>query len=1451
MRRRFLPSFLFWLTTVLLFQTPLQGSHIMGVDISYECIGPCTYRIYHRTYYDCTGSFMVPGYVPVSSSPAPPAPSITLTGNGNCSAPTQIGGWTLQSYEEVTPLCPDFFNPPPGVPYPTGCEGNPGLNPNPPINGVAEAIYYTDYNFCNVNCTLYTISWSNCCRNQVIDSGAANQGIFTGQTQIDLSVSPCNSSPSFIDPVTGNSRPPIAYICAGQTSTFNQGAYDPDGDSLSYSLGPCSSGSGVPVTYNFGYSPASPMGPTWNVSINPQTGDITFTPNPTGSEVVGVICIEVTEWRNGVVIGQVVRDMQVTVINNCASTNPVTGGVQDLALGVDQVPAFPLSFNEVRVCAGVEFCYEIPVISQDSTLEYTMWWDQSISGATFTDVADSTVTDTVVGAEPVAQFCWTPPPGSYGTYFFVLTVRDDACPVPGLNQFTLVVYVDEVLINADAVGVPVGCNEVELAIVPSSTIPSPFNTIFPVTQWSGNGNLNLNPNVDDSSFTHLYPAPGVYSYQVYLEDTFGCAITLPGIVDLTTGVTADAGPDITICSNYQFTLGTPAIPGQYYNWGPGTNLDDSTRAQPVFTYTDSAGSTSQTVFNYVLEVTDSICTTFDYTSVVVNPSLQANIIAPDTVICGGDSAVLIALGSLSANYTYLWSTGDTSQAITVSPSNTTTYSVILFSNGCASAPVQQTIEVQSGPSAQISGNFRMCPGDGTALTASGGVDYLWSSGGFTGPNITVAGIFQDSVVSVVAIDAQGCPGAPASVTLRPYPLPVPAFASDTVCEGSSTSFQNLSTIASGTINGYLWDFGDGSAPVPGQSPAHTFEIPGTYNVQLLTTSNRGCQDSVTIPVRVEATPDADFSFTNVCQGLANQFVDNSTIEPTGNIAGYFWDFGDGGNTGVGQTVAHVFDTFGFYNVTLTVTSAAGCADDFTRTAFVHPNPVADFQVISACEDSIVLASSASAVGGGLDFINAYFWDFGDPTSTNDVSTRQNPTYVYPTPTVYSILHRITTANGCSDSVTRDVTVYPSPTADFGYDQTCENETTQFFDRSQTDPATPLEYWAWDLGVNKPLRVAQNTSYRYFSDGDSTYRVMLAVRSSEGCVDTVYKDVVINPQPRTRFEFTVECLFDSTTFTDATQLASGSLTGWLYDFGDGRISTQPNPQHMYREAGFYDVTLTAVSDSGCTNSQRRRVEVRPLPEITELRHDSTCFGDQATLLALADPALRLEWRYTLDTDVAPFHTGNVYTTPPLPFETTYFVRPVTNDRFRCTNTPQPITAFVYEDEDLTLFSSADIVEMPLAIIEFSTGATVPLTDWRWNFGDGNTSAQPSPVHEYAVPGRYEVSVTVTDVNGCVRTLSKVVEVKQVTTLSMPTAFSPNGDGINDTFRAGLYNMQDFHIEIFNRWGRKIYESNNPDFAWDGTTLNGSPAREGVYVYVVNAVDFRGNRITESRTVTIIK
>lgn len=1422
----------------------------MGVDISYECIGPCTYRITHKSYFDCDNAAITntPVYPPPQTTTQVPQAPGGLTFNtfgAFCTPPQPIGGWTLVSYFEVTPLCPDALNPPPGTLSSTECDGT---NLAAPINGVAEGVYYQDYNFCSTTCDSFLIEWDNCCRNSVITSiaGPGGTGIFTGQTKIDLTLTPCNSSPFF-------QAKPVPYICAGQLFTFNQGAIDPDGDSLSYSLGPCfDEPPAVPVIYNNGHSPLQPLGPTWDVSVNPLTGDVTMTPSPTGAVVVGVMCIVVTEWRNGVRIGQVARDMQITVLPNCTSTNPITGGIQpsSLTIGPDSVPAFPLSYNEARTCPGSEICFDIPTISQDTSLFYTLSWNQNIPGATFTDASNSTIQNSIPGPAPVATFCWTPPLTANGAYFFTVTVNDDACPVPGFNQYTIIIYVEDVLANSQAIGNYVGCNEMELVALPVTTIPSIYNGIFPVTSWSGNGNLGFNPNTEDSAFTHLYPAPGLYNFNLQLEDTFGCSTALPGFTTLPGGVTADAGSDVSICSNFNFPLGTSAIPGQYYSWSPATALSDPNLAQPTFTYPNT-GSVQDTL-NYILTVTDSVCTTVDYTRVIVNPTLQTSIFPNNPVICIGDQSLLTATGNILGGNTYLWSTGDTSQNITVNPSSTTTYSVVSFNNGCSSDEIFVTVNVTVGPPALVSGNFKVCPGGATTLTAAGGNTYRWSAAGFTQPSITLAGLNQDTTLWVIAFDVNGCPGDTTFVTVEAFEEPVSNFSTPTICQGLSSSFADLSSINNGTIVNWDWDFDDSNTSSV-KDPTHNYSSPGNYDVSLTVTSSNGCVNTLTRQITVEPLPVADFSFNNACEGDANTFQQTSSIQLGSIITGYDWNFGDT-NTAQGPNASHTYAGYGYYNVTLSVISDAGCVDDFTRTVFVNPNPIADFEIVSACEDSLVLASSASTVDGSLDYISDHDWQFGDPSSGSaNTSTRFNTSHVYNSAGFYDVTLTVTTQNGCTNTIQRNIEIFPDPVANFTYDETCENVFTEFIDRSQSVPSTPINQWSWDFGEGSQSDLQAPRNKYILTNGAGTYNVRLAVQTTAGCVDTLVQAVLINPRPYPFLTAKPVCFEDTTLFFGAADIAAGNISDWQWDFGNGISSTLQNPEHRYLVSGTYRANLIAVSDSGCLANISKDVVVNPLPDFTSITNDTVCFSNQALLLATTQPDAQVRWYSSLDD----YNNGNVlyvgytYTTPTLPLETTYYVEAISDEG--CLNVPQPITAFIYNNQDLQIVPDKQEVELPFGLVNFGATSTIDLVEWTWTFGDGNTSSASDPSHEYQYPGRYEVRLQVVDINGCEMETIIPIEVKQIIEVYLPSAFTPNEDGRNDTYQIGAYNInfEAFNIQIFGRWGQKLYESSDPNFAWDGRDLKGASLPEGVYVYHVRYQDNNGNDYFDSRTITLLR
>lgn len=1399
-----------------------QASHYMGVDITYECLGPCTYRITHKGYYDCTGALTRPlpgpGYIP----------NITFSGSpAACnSIPLPTGPWISQHYIEVTPICPGYL---------TGCQ-----TPVSAINGVIESFYYRDYDFCiggTSPCTQFTINWRDCARNSVITSGASGNCIYTGKTLIDLTITPCNSSPTF-------TFVPAPYICAGQRQTFIQGAFDPDGDSLSYKLIPCQHGNGINVGYNAGYSFMQPLGADWNVTLDPFTGEIEMKPNPNGAQVVGVLCIEVEEWRNRVKIGSVVRDMQITVINNCTSSNPDVPAITNPTLS--NLPVGSLGPKLLRACIGAPICFDVPVTSKDPALNYQLIWNKvrnRMTGATFFDPANPTVLDTIRGKTPLGRFCWTPT--SPGTYLLDIIVIDDACPIPGSASVTFLINVTQPLINTRISAQPImNCNAVQISAIPRSNIPSNFNSY--TYTWRGNGNLQppYNTHLNDSSFVHYYPRPANYFYDLTIEDTFGCVHSFRDFFTLSSGVIADAGPDLTICSGFQFQLGTPQILYQFYTWTPKRGINDSTLAQPNFSLINLNQGIVDTI-KYVLHVTDSLgCETWDFTKVVINPSLQVRISPASPTVCREDSITLQASGGTR----FLWSTGDTTATIRYPYSQTTTLSVVTFDNGCTSQPEYVTINVDPGPPGNISGSFKVCKGESAILVGSGGLTYNWSTTPLTGNLITVSHITQDSTVWMIPQDVNGCLGDTVFATVTTYDQPVPNFSPTTVCQGVATEFQDLTTAGNSTIVNWQWDFGDASTSAL-QHPVHAYQAAGTYTVNLSVTTNNGCESTLQKTVTVESLPNAAFDFTNVCQGSPSVFTSRSIIGVPGTITDIFWKYGDHDND-QGNLATHVYDTSGFYHTTLIVISAAGCVDSFTQTVFVHPNPVAEFGLTNGCQDSVVFSFNSTSVSGGLDQINAYAWNFGDPVSgNNNLSSLNEPTHTYSQAGSKTITLTVTTGNGCVHSVTRDITVFEEPIADFSVIGHCEWDQITFTDKTQISPATPIQSRNWDFGNGK-ISDLPNPTTRYKDVGPGTYQVVLTAISSEGCSKTVKQNLVIDPNPRAAFSGYNVCPGDTIHFQDKTTIAYTNLDRWNWDFGGlgrGPVGIQ-NPRFIYNNPGLYQVTLQVVSDKGCEDTAARAIRVYDPPPLPELTEDTVCFSTPASLIASANTDVKVKWYKDLSV-ADPFYTGYAYITEPLPSNRTFYV--TTNSSVGCESDRYPITGYVSSNHDILIAPSRSVVELPLGIIEFMPVSSIDLVAWNWDFGDDHASDLQTPVHEYANAGRYTVTLSAIDRYGCELVATTIIEVKKVVNSFMPSAFSPNGDGFNDDYQIGHYNLADFQINIFSRWGMTIFEADNPDFKWNGKGVHGQDMPEGVYVYVVRYVGISGKMVELMGTITLIR
>ncbi|MBL4657326.1 MAG: hypothetical protein JKX73_04945, partial [Flavobacteriales bacterium] len=337
------------------FTTNVKATHSMGLDLTYQCLGGDTFAITLTFYRDCAGTD-APGFG------GKPLPIIDIESD-SCGY-TLTSTMAFLSVDTLDAVCASLT---------TTCSGGsyPGV----------EKYVYIDTVLLPDTCDDWTFSYALCCRNNAITTiSPTNVDIYV-ETTLDYINTPCNNSPIF-------TNTPVPFMCVGATFCFNNGAVDPDGDSLVYTLvtpttGPAANDT---VVYDPGFGPTNPITSSPLMAFNPITGDICFTPTTLGE--VSVMQVRVEEWRNGVQIGYIDRDIQLRVVDcQVPNTLPLVDGINGTGIFT------------ANVCAGDSFCFFTNSVDPDTAQTITMTWNSGIPGATFGIVGDSL---------PVGNFCWLP-----------------------------------------------------------------------------------------------------------------------------------------------------------------------------------------------------------------------------------------------------------------------------------------------------------------------------------------------------------------------------------------------------------------------------------------------------------------------------------------------------------------------------------------------------------------------------------------------------------------------------------------------------------------------------------------------------------------------------------------------------------------------------------------------------------------------------------------------------------------------------------------------------------------------------------------------------------------------------------------------------------------------------------------------------------------------------------
>ena len=579
-----------------------------------------------------------------------------------------------------------------------------------------------------------------------------------------------------------------------------------------------------------------------------------------------------------------------------------------------------------------------------------------------------------------------------------------------------------------------------------------------------------------------------------------------------------------------------------------------------------------------------------------------------------------------------------------------------------------------------------------------------------------------------------------------HPIPQSSFDisdTDQCFYNHSFDFMDNSSIVNNDSLIFYWSFGD-STFANGFIASHAYSSFDTFSVKLITETEYGCKDSMTKSVYVRPEPQAAFSVNDTAQCMNSNlftFTNNSTVA-YGTINS-LWDFDDG-NGATKTNTSNIYSTDDTFNVKLTVNTEYGCKDSAFQTIITHPSPNPTFSI----NDTGQCLSTNNFIFNNQSTINAgtqnFKWYFGD----GDSSDSQNPTHNYSTYDTFAVLLLATSNLGCKDTISTEVYLYPHPQTDFTINQQnqCFKGHQFTFTNTTTIPYGNLSH-GWDFDDGQ-ISNAINASHGY-SIAD-TYLISLRSVSDMGCGDSSFKNVYVYPTPEPSFSLndSAQCLFDNSfSFSNQSNILNGTQT-FLWEFGDGSTSTQSSPTHQYNEYDTFLVTLHAISNLNCQDSISRKIIVFPMPvsifNIIDsaqcLRNNSFIFNNTSNI-----PYGSLNYFWDFGNSDTSSIKNPVYIYPTYD---TFTVRLISESDQHCFDTAyRQSIVHPMPKADYFIWDTSQCFERNA--FEFTNQTSIPYgsLSYFWQFGDGISSTQTSPIHSYMYPDTFDVHLLAVSGNGC--------------------------------------------------------------------------------------------------------
>lgn len=761
-------------------------------------------------------------------------------------------------------------------------------------------------------------------------------------------------------------------------------------------------------------------------------------------------------------------------------------------------------------------------------------------------------------------------------------------------------------------------------------------------------------------------------------------------------------------------------------------------------------------------------------------------------------------------------------------------------------------------------------------------EYLWDFNGETTASTEVAThIYSTTGVKKNKLSvksAAGCWSPVKDIDIDVVALPIANFSQQNItCVGGSIQFTDKSTTATNKIIKWDWDFGDPTSASnlsANQNPSHTFSEIKTYDVSLKVTTDLGCESIVTKQVKISPLPVADFETPDICLSDASALFTNTSTVADGSALTYVWNFGDGNSTPTNNTSnaknpSHIYTQAKVYQVSLTVTSANGCVTSIIKPFTVNGStPKSSFTIQSdtkLCSDQEVTFEDHASVDFGEVTKIEWIFDPSDPSAKetdNNPSTRVEKAigpklykHTYPTfftPATKTVNVKMTAYSGitCFNSSVSQITLKAIPKGVFTLPDGClQNGEAKFTNQSTFVGSEVGLTYLWDFGDGSATSTDKDPVHSFTSA--NTYQITLTVTAPNGCVNTTKQPFIVNgaiPKPN----FTVTnannlCSDQVVTFTDATIAAFGEIKKieWYFD-----VDNHPNdpayqiiddsPAQRSATAKTYQFTYSKFNSPLTVNKRVRMVVtangdcvdeiilpiiLKAVPNVVFNPLRDVCAEVPAYSLTQASENTGFVGTGTYTGDGV--DATGLFTPAKAGVGKHTITYTFVGDNGCSAAQSQDITVF----ETPTADAGIDKIILVGGGVLLDAAANGKNLTYKWTPSTG--LSKDDILNPVASPTKDIIyTLMVTSDDGCM--LADEVFVKVLQFPEIPNTFTPNGDGVNDTWNIKyLDSYPNSTVKIFNRYGKEVFFS--AKYApWDGK-LNGEYLPEGMYYYIITAKD----------------